>query len=447
MKIISILILTLTTIASAMATPITGYDQVPIVNNRQRTFLIENGSADTILMIEHYLHLTSELLDGESLVIVTSDDVYDGFYNDFYDVNHFNPDCGIALCHNKKTGEFHVLCRGSMLDYEEFANEKLNEYLSEKSEDSEVANYLVYNHFALDIVGEFVLNDDDDDEFVPDSTKMPENNWGKYVIGRRTHDEPLIHKQFIIDDLTEEKISHALSTPYVDTALKVYDAANLLTESEYDTIQYYVKDFVNTYNVDMVIVTLNRNCKEDDDWNNQSEVYAMDFFEYNDFGKGKPTIDGYDGVILLIDMHYRNLTVLDVGKPKEYGVASYNLDKYMDGMISWLDNDDYYNAILYFIFEYGSDYDYEASFPWVKCILFALLIGWICIAIERKKYKTIQKATSAADYIVPDSFKLSRKSDIFVSTHTTKRYSPKSSSSGGHHSSSGRSFGGGSRRF
>ena len=446
MKILSTILITIATIATAIAEPIRNIEQIPTVDNRQRTFLIENGSIDTVLMIEHYLDLASQLLDGDALIIITDDDVYDGFYNDFYDRNEFDAYRGIVLCHNKKTDEFHIFCHGDMGEYEEYVNERINNYIDEEWDDTEQSNYLVYNYFALHVVYDFVLGDDA--ENLPDTANLPENDWGKYLIANRTHEEPLIGKQFILDNLTEEKIEHALSTPYVDTAVKVYDAANLLTDAQYDTVQYYVKEFVNTYNVDMAIVTLNRNCKQGEYDNNPAEVYAMDFFEYNDFGKGKPTADGYDGVILLIDMHNRIFSILDVGKPNKYGVASRHYDKYIDEMAPWLTDGNYYYAMLYFIFEYEDDYLYESSFPWGKCSLFALWTGLVIFLVERHKYKTIRAATSAANYVVPDSFKLSVKSDRFVSTHTTKRYSPKSSSSGGgHRSSSGRSFGGGSGRF
>ena len=64
----------------------------------------------------------------------------------------------------------------------------------------------------------------------------------------------------------------------------------------------------------------------------------------------------------------------------------------------------------------------------------------------------VKKATTAANYLNKDSVVINKRSDRFITTHTTSvRINDSSSSSGGgsstHTSSSGRSRGGGGRRL
>ena len=189
-----------------------------------------------------------------------------------------------------------------------------------------------------------------------------DENWSQYVIAQRTSADPKVHKSYYVGNINATKINLALATPYVDTDIKVYDVAELLLPTERMKLQNRVKLFVKTNDVDMVIVTINRNNKEDNISNNASENFAIDFYEYNDFGKGNHIFRGYDGVILLIDMQNRKFVILDSGRPNEvYAIAKTNLDKYLQDMATDLTNKNYFKAISYFVDEYESDYQKAKS--------------------------------------------------------------------------------------
>ena len=51
------------------------------------------------------------------------------------------------------------------------------------------------------------------------------------------------------------------STPVVDVNLKIYDYANLLTESEETSLYSQIQEFINTYEMDMAGVTIEENNK------------------------------------------------------------------------------------------------------------------------------------------------------------------------------------------
>ncbi|MBP5370060.1 MAG: TPM domain-containing protein [Bacteroidales bacterium] len=189
------------------------------------------------------------------------------------------------------------------------------------------------------------------------------NGWDEYEIAKRTDATPLVNKSFLKGNLTEQQKELALATPYVDSSLKVYDVAHLLSTEEYNNIQKRAKTFVARNNIDMVIVTINRNNKLPSNDNNATENYAMDFYEYNDFGKGEASIHGYDGVILIIDMQNRKFCIFDIGEPNEkYKIASTHVNKYIKNMATFLTAEEYSAAIKYFINAYESDLNAAKTF-------------------------------------------------------------------------------------
>ena len=275
----------------------------------------------------------------------------------------------------------------------------------------------------------------------------------------RTENDLKIDSSIIV---TESVKKAALATPKVDASEKVYDFADLLTESEELALYNKIMTFINTYNMDMVIVTIDTNNKR------SATSYADDFYDYNDFGIGST----FDGLLFLIDMDNREMWISTTGKAIIM-FDDYRIDKILDETYKYISTKNYYNCAKAFI-EKSSNYasigipssnsdykidengnyvrtEYEKYFPIFGIIIFSLIVSSVFIAIACYRHKTIRKATRAKHYLVKDSFKLTESEDRFVTTHTSKVYDPPSSSSGGgsssHRSSSGRSHGGGGRRF
>ena len=87
----------------------------------------------------------------------------------------------------------------------------------------------------------------------------------------------------------------ALSTPKVDEKEKVYDFANLLTDEEEKKLYNSINEYIEKYDMDMAVVTIDKNNKA------SAMDYADDFYDYNNFGIGST----HDGLLFLIDMDTR----------------------------------------------------------------------------------------------------------------------------------------------
>ena len=449
MKKLSILITALL-ITIAASAQITDKTQLPTVTKDQRCIMIDaDGKFDVYEKINNELATASEAIQGDVLIITTQCEVYNKFLADLYSQSPYSDNCVILFLDYVKN-TYLITTAGYLKDYEEYINSSFEAALQTLTDDSSDDEF--FEAYIESVVENCALGGatSTSDNHQSAAVDLPDDNWAKYQIAQRTEQNPYVFKSFLQGKLTQEQLRLALETPYVDTAVKVYDAAGLLSENEIAKLQKRIHQFINKHNVDMVVVTINHNNKVASNGNIATENFAMDFYEYNDFGKGVQAKEGYDGAILVIDMENRKFSMLDVGQPHDkYNVAAYNYQSYIDKMAPDLTAKNYYSAINTFIDSYESDYEYEITFPWWKCSIFSLILGFILLCVEKGKYKNIRKATSAANYVKEGSFRLTVKRDTFVSTHTTKTYDPPQKSSGGgsHGGSSGRSFGGGSGSF
>ncbi|MBQ7667886.1 MAG: TPM domain-containing protein [Clostridia bacterium] len=258
------------------------------------------------------------------------------------------------------------------------------------------------------------------------------------------------------------------STPHVDASIKVYDFAKLLTDSEEKALYDDITRFIDTYDMDMAVVTIDNNNK------GTAMDYADDFYDYNDFGIG----DTCDGVLFLIDMDTREMWISTTGK----AILVYDdarIDKILDYCYSAISRQDYYSCASYFV-KYAGDYAAKGipdsnrnayidengeyivtheSIPMpnsermgISAIIAGVFAG-IFGLVSASKHKLIKKATEAKYYL--KNMVITNRTDKFVTTHTSRTYTGSSSSSGGsyhggsstHHSSSGSSHGGGGRHF
>lgn len=447
MKKLSILITALL-ITIAASAQITDKTQIPQVTQDQKyVFINKDGNIQTESNTNQQLQNLSDKTGGDVLIVETDCQVYKGFLPDFYRDSPYSPNCIILFVDNIDNS-YLITSSGTFKDIEENIESSFEAALETLGDSYSTKQF--FQEYIEAVSENASLEGLSNNTQKSAAVDLPPDNWAQYTIGTRTEQNPLVFKSFLQGKLTQEQLQLALETPYVDTAVKVYDAAGLLNENEIAKLQKRIHQFINKYNVDMVVVTINHNNKVASNGNIATENFAMDFYEYNDFGKGVQAKEGYDGAILVIDMENRKFSMLDVGKPHDkYNVAAYNYTSYIEKMAPDLTAQNYYTAINTFIDSYESDYEYEITFPWWKCSIFSLILGFILLCVEKGKYKNIRKATSAANYVKEGSFRLTVKRDTFVSTHTTKTYDPPQKSSGGgsHGGSSGRSFGGGSGSF
>ena len=238
-----------------------------------------------------------------------------------------------------------------------------------------------------------------------------------------------------------------------DTNAKVYDYAQVLTTKEEQNLRKNINLYIANHNMDMAIVTV----KHHEKLNTMS--YADDFYDYNGFGIGT----NYDGVILVLDFTFwqnGELWMSTTGKAIDM-YNDYRIDSILDSVVANKNRGyfEMFNAFInkanYFAKEGIPTNDntfVETEFAWKILLIFSLAIPSIVILVLVLKNKMVKKSTIASIYLLKDSVIVNKRSDNFVTTHTTSvRINDSSSSSGGrsstHRSSSGRSHGGGGRRL
>ncbi len=251
--------------------------------------------------------------------------------------------------------------------------------------------------------------------------------------------------------VTDSNKDSILNTPSVDASEKVYDFANLLTDSEEKDIYYQVQDFIMEHDMDLAIVTIDSN-------NKRSQVeYADDFYDYNDFGIGSSR----DGVLFLIDMQYRQIYMSTTGDAIQM-YSDYRIDQIMNAIYQYMTDTDYFNGISNFIDElsyYASvgypEMDEASRLSVGQCLKYGAIISaiatFIIMLVLVNKNKLVRPATTAREYLDKESVVVNNYGDIFMGSNTVKhKIEHSSSSSGGsstHSSSSGSSHGGGGHGF
>ena len=286
---------------------------------------------------------------------------------------------------------------------------------------------------------------------------------------QRTRDNLYVNKPEIV--VTDDNIQNILNTPYVDANQKIYDFANVLTETEEEDLYARVMDFINEYNMDMVIVTIDELFTD-----SQIMTFAEDFFDYNNFGE-YTSGTSYDGILAIRNVNdfNRYYYVSNSGMAQLYFYES-RTDQILDSMYSNMHIDNYYAGFVDFINEakyirslglpskyegchvdnYGNLYDENGNklnflagkyiIPFLPACITAFVTSLIIVLILIGKNKMVKKAVQASEYINKDSIEITGKEDRFLSSHTT-HYTVSSSSSGGggHSGSSGFSHSGGGR--
>lgn len=250
----------------------------------------------------------------------------------------------------------------------------------------------------------------------------------------------------------------------LDTSLKIYDDAHLLTVEEANQLKEKIDIFIEKYDMDIVLVTTNNSIGS-----GSTQDYAQDFYDFNGFGIGSKK----DGILLLIDRTYgyNDLWMVTSGE----AILIYDdsrIDSILDDIVYEKDSGHYqmFSAFIDSSSEYaekgvapsnsGNYVDIHGNihlkrrFPWLWIIIITLAVPSIIVGILVSKNKMIKKATQASAYLDQNSIEYTRKEDRFITTHTSSVYIPRDTggSSGGgggsttFSSHSGTSHGGGGRR-
>ena len=263
-------------------------------------------------------------------------------------------------------------------------------------------------------------------------------------------------------DVTGSNRDNVLSTPAVDASEKVYDFADLLTDSEEKKLYQQATKFIKKTELDLAIVTVSDYTKPRCD-GDCTRTYADDFYDYNEFGIGSR----HSGVLFLVDMKTRTIYMTTTGDAMDM-YNDYRIEQIMDAIYQEFTNQNYYDGIAKFMtilenydtigianskdshYVISDDGSVVRDIPWLFLIGGPLLITGIVMAIMISRNKLVRVATSSREYLDKETLQTSIVKDRFVHTHTSKTpiyHSSGSSGGGGHSGSSGVSHGGGGHRF
>jgi len=230
---------------------------------------------------------------------------------------------------------------------------------------------------------------------------------------------------------------------------RLEDYADLLTEPEEQALRELLDKKSEELQMDLVVVTT------DSTGGKSSEAYADDFFDYNGYGMG----ENYDGVLLLINMEYREWHISTTG----YGMTAIQdseVDSVAEEMVEYLSVGYYDSAIREFIKEVEDEVAdaHDAEVLDVGEIIFRMIIAavigmglaFIPVSVMKGKMNNVQMKNEAADYMKRDQIQMREQRDMFLYSTISRTRKPQentSRSGGGHIGSSGRSHGGGGGRF
>lgn len=213
-----------------------------------------------------------------------------------------------------------------------------------------------------------------------------------------------------------------------DSKSRLTDGADLLTFEECNQIAKMLDDVSFEYEYDVVIRTVETIGEY------QSEAaFAQDAFRNGGYGLGEKR----SGVILVIFESERRAYIEFFGEKRlPEGTAM------LEELVPILKNNDYASACI----EFADSVDGKLSFPWLRNIAIAVIIGlvvaFIATGAMKSKLKSVRLRANAREYIRHGSFKLIRERDLYLYSTITRVPRPKNTGGGGGGRSGGSRGGG-----
>ena len=223
---------------------------------------------------------------------------------------------------------------------------------------------------------------------------------------------------------------------------KISDTAELMTSSVRKDLNAQLSEMENTYNQSFFIVTLA----------DLGEAGTIEQYAEAHYTNGNYLMNG---VALYVCMGTRDVYIYTAGMGS-YAVNAYGEDYIYDSIIPFLSGNEFdkgfenYTDLLDdFMYQYKNDIAYSESYPYKEPLVnpvnilivlgAAALISLSIVFVMKSQLKSVRPQTMALNYA--KDFKLTRQSDVFLYSRTTRTAKPKANSSGGR---SGGGFGGGS---
>lgn len=220
----------------------------------------------------------------------------------------------------------------------------------------------------------------------------------------------------------------------------VYDDAGLLTEAEWVDLSTRLAQLSETYNAQIVVVTI------PSAEGNDPEAIVEYFYDNMGIGYG----EDLDGVLLLVCMDPREYRILSNGYCGT-AISTGAIDDIGNDIVSDLTDGDYAEAFGGFAdkCEYYLDGHLNGfSFNFGMNLMIALMVGLVAGLITAKslkgQLKTVHKKNEAKSYIKAGSMNLQTQNDVFLYRDVRRTPKPKDNNTRSSSGSSSRSVGGGS---
>jgi uncharacterized protein len=239
--------------------------------------------------------------------------------------------------------------------------------------------------------------------------------------------------------------------------LRVYDGADLLTDSQEEELLETLDEISERQQCDVAVATVQSLGGK------SARTYADDFYDQNDYGMGSD----YDGILLLVSISDREWYITTCGYGI-YAITDDGRDYIAKQFVSDLTDGDYEEAFLTyadlcdkFLTQANAgqpfDGDYMPSGPlsviWIPVsILIGFILSLLVTAVMKSELKSVHKKENATGYVKTGSLRITNSKDIFLYRKLDRRrkeqpHPHSGSGSSTHTSSSGRTHGGGGGRF
>lgn len=227
---------------------------------------------------------------------------------------------------------------------------------------------------------------------------------------------------------------------------KVYDNANLLSESEEESLNRLCMDAREKVKADFVIVTV-------DSLDGKSvEAYADNFYDEMGFGYEKKM---GTGSIILISMKEREFTFSTSGDCVDLFSKAAS-DKIIHEVSPFLSEGNYYEAFTTYVamtkeyIENGGEWNESKVTDILICIFLALIVAFIAVWIMCSGSKS-KMTVNGYTYANGHKSDIIRQHDVYIRTSTIRRHIETTPSGGGNGGSrigsSGNRHGGSSGKF
>jgi uncharacterized protein len=220
----------------------------------------------------------------------------------------------------------------------------------------------------------------------------------------------------------------------------VYDEAGLLTEGERADLANRLHKLSDTYNAQIVVVTIPSAEGNDPD--------AIVEYFYDNMGIGYG--ENLDGVLLLVCMDPREYRILSNG----YCGTAINtgaIDDIGNAIVSDLSDGDYAEAFggfadkcEYYLDGYLNGFPFDGGKNLAIALIVGILVGLITALVLKGQLKSVHKQSQANVYVRDGSMQVTTRNDFFLYRDVTQTEKSTSDSDSSSSSGSSRNVGGGS---